>query len=183
MAQPRSVEDVLARRRSSYRLVGGVRFWERREVKDVVAYLRFCFNPKDSISFGRIVSVPSRKIGNVTVDALSTSSRESDADLLTLLADPARVPGLPRAAVEPLKKFRAQLESLRAVMGVLPPSELLDHAVEVMGLRPHYLDGTPPGEARIENINELRGLAESVDDRAPAQGLEDFLAEVALVSG
>src|SRR5207245_1933147 len=123
-AQSRSFEDVLARRRIPYRLVGGVRFWERREVKDVVAYLRFCFNPKDSISFGRIVSVPSRKIGSVTVDALSAFSRESDSDLLTLLADPARVPGLPRPAIEPLKKFRAQLESLRSVMGVLRPSEL-----------------------------------------------------------
>jgi len=181
-AQSRSFEDVMARRRIPYRLVGGVRFWERREVKDVVAYLRFCFNPKDAISFGRIVSVPSRKIGSVTVDALSAFSRESDSDLLTLLADPARVPSLPRAAVEPLKKFRAQLESLRSVMGVLRPSELLDHVVEVMGLRQHYLDGTPQGEARIENINELRGLAESFDDREPAQGLEDFLAEVALVS-
>ena len=181
-AQSRSFEDVLARRRIPYRLVGGVRFWERREVKDVVAYLRFCFNPKDAISFGRIVSVPSRKIGSVTVDALSAFSREGDSDLLTLLADPARVPSLPRAAIEPLKKFRAQLESLRSVMGVLRPSELLDHVVEVMGLRQHYLDGTPQGEARIENINELRGLAESFDDREPAQGLEDFLAEVALVS-
>src|SRR5437879_6136813 len=181
-AQSRSFEDVLARRRIPYRLVGGVRFWERREVKDVVAYLRFCFNPKDSISFGRIVSVPSRKIGNVTVDALSAFSRERESDLLSLLADPARVPGLPRPAIEPLKKFRSQLESLRAVMGVLRPSELLDHVVEVMGLRQHYLDGTPQGEARIENINELRGLAESFDDREPAQGLEDFLAEVALVS-
>src|SRR5467141_1077521 len=75
-AQSRAFEDVLARRRIPYRLVGGIRFWERREVKDVVAYLRFCFNPKDSISFGRIVSVPSRKIGSVTVDALSTFSRE-----------------------------------------------------------------------------------------------------------
>jgi len=181
-AQSRSFEDVLARRRIPYRLVGGVRFWERREVKDVVAYLRFCSNPKDAISFGRIVSVPSRKIGSVTVDALSAFSRESDSDLLALLADPARVPGLPRPAVEPSKKFRAQLESLRSVMGVLRPSELLDHVVEVMGLRQHYLDGTPQGEARIENINELRGLAESFDDREPAQGLEDFLAEVALVS-
>src|SRR4029077_3605335 len=91
-------------------------------------------------------------------------------------------PGLPRPSVEPLKKFRVQLESLRAVMGVLRPSELLDHVIEVMNLRQHYLDGTPQGEARLENLNELRGLAESFDDRAPDQGLEDFLAEVALVS-
>ncbi|TMC97030.1 MAG: hypothetical protein E6J05_12775 [Chloroflexi bacterium] len=181
-AQSRSFEDVLARRRIPYRLVGGVRFWERREVKDVVAYLRFCFNPKDSLSFGRIVSVPSRKIGSVTVDALSGHARQTEADLLTLLAVPERVPGLPRPAIEPLKRFRVQLESVRSTMGVLRPSELLDHVVEVMGLRQHYLDGTPQGEARIENINELRGLAESFDDREPSQGLEDFLAEVALVS-
>jgi DNA helicase-2/ATP-dependent DNA helicase PcrA len=67
-------------------------------------------------------------------------------------------------------------------MGVLRPSELIDHVIEVMDLRRHYLDGTPQGEARMENLNELRGLAESFDDRDPAQGLEDFLAEVALVS-
>jgi DNA helicase-2/ATP-dependent DNA helicase PcrA len=162
--------------------VGGVRFWERREVKDVVAYLRFCFNPRDSLSFGRIVSVPSRKIGSVTVDALSAFARETETDLLSLLAVPERVPGLPRPAIEPLKKFRLQLESVRSTMGVLRPSELLDHVVEIMGLRQHYLDGTPQGEARLENINELRGLAESFDDREPSQGLEDFLAEVALVS-
>jgi DNA helicase-2/ATP-dependent DNA helicase PcrA len=67
-------------------------------------------------------------------------------------------------------------------MGVLRPSELIDHVIEVMGLRQHYVDGTPQGEARMENLNELRGLAESFDDREPDQGLEDFLAEVALVS-
>jgi DNA helicase-2/ATP-dependent DNA helicase PcrA len=181
-AQSRSFEDVLARRRIPYRLVGGVRFWERREVKDVVAYLRFCFNPNDALSFSRIVSVPSRKIGSVTVDAMSAAAREGEVDYLTLLADPARVAGLPRPAIVPLQNFRKQLESLRAVMGVLHPSELLDHVIEVMGLRDHYLDGTPQGEARIENLNELRGLAESFDDREPQQGLEDFLAEVALVS-
>ncbi|HEY1420296.1 MAG TPA: UvrD-helicase domain-containing protein [Candidatus Dormibacteraeota bacterium] len=181
-AQSRSFEDVLARRRIPYRLVGGIRFWERREVKDVVAYLRFCFNPKDALSFARIVSVPSRKIGGVTVDALNAHARTTESDILSLLAEPGRVPGVPKGAVGPLQGFRAQIESVRATMGVLRPSELLDHVVEVMNLRQHYLDGTPQGEARMENLNELRGLAESFDDREPAQGLEDFLAEVALVS-
>src|SRR5712692_6659490 len=69
-AQSRSFEDVLARRRIPYRLVGGIRFWERREVKDLVAYLRFTFNPRDALSFSRIVSVAARKIDNVTVDAI-----------------------------------------------------------------------------------------------------------------
>ncbi len=181
-AQSRAFEDVLARRRIPYRLVGGIRFWERREVKDVVAYLRFCFNPKDALSFGRIVSVPSRKIGNVTVEAVNAFARERDSDILSLLPDAAHVPGVPRAAVGALQGFRAQIESVRATMGVLHPSELIDQVVEVMGLREHYLDGTPQGEARLENINELRGLAEGFDDREPARGLEDFMAEVALVS-
>jgi DNA helicase-2/ATP-dependent DNA helicase PcrA len=181
-AQSRAFEDVLARRRVPYRLVGGIRFWERREVKDVVAYMRFCFNPKDSLSFGRIVSVPSRKIGNVTIEAVNALARERDSDILSLLADAAHIPGVPRAAVGALQGFRAQIESVRATMGVLHPSELIDQVVEVMGLRAHYLDGTPQGEARLENINELRGLAEGFDDREPALGLEDFMAEVALVS-
>jgi DNA helicase-2/ATP-dependent DNA helicase PcrA len=177
-AQSRAFEDLLARRRIPYRLVGGIRFWERREVKDVVAYLRFCFNPQDALSFARIVSVPSRKIGNVTVDAINSFARDGDADILAILAEPGRVPGVPKIAIAPLAGFRAQVESVRATMGVLRPSELLDQIVELMGLRQHYLDGTPQGEARLENLNELRGLAESFDDRDPAQGLEDFLADV-----
>jgi len=181
-AQSRAFEDLLARRRIPYRLVGGVRFWERREVKDLVAYMRFCFNPRDALSFSRIVSVPSRKVGSVTVDAVNTYARDSEADIMAILTDPGRVPGVPKTAVGPLLGFRAQIESVRATMGVLRPSELVDHVIDVMDLRRHYLDGTPQGEARIENLNELRGLAESFDDRDPAQGLEDFLAEVALVS-
>jgi ATP-dependent DNA helicase UvrD/PcrA len=181
-AQSRAFEDVLARRRIPYRLVGGIRFWERREVKDLVAYLRFCFNPQDALSFARIVSVPSRKIGSVTIEAINSFARDGDADIMVLLVDPSRIPGVPKTAVAPLLGFRAQVESVRATMGVLRPSELIDQVIEVMDLRRHYLDGTPQGEARIENLNELRGLAESFDDRDPAQGLEDFLAEVALVS-
>ena len=181
-AQSRSFEDVLARRRIPYRLVGGVRFWERREVKDLVAYLRFAFNPNDALSFGRIVSVPPRKIGNVTVDAISSHARDAETDILSLLADPSGVSGLPRASVAPLQAFRAQMESVRSTLGVLRPSELVDHVIEVMRLEAHYKDGTPQGEARMENLNELRGLAEDFDDRDPTQGLEDFLAEIALVS-
>jgi len=118
----------------------------------------------------------------VTVEAINSFARDADADILTLLANPASVPGLPKAAVAPLQGFRAQLEALRSVLGVLRPSELVDHVIEVMNLELHYKDGTPQGDARVENLNELRGLAEDFDDRDPTQGLEDFLAEVALVS-
>src|SRR5690349_3584300 len=111
-AQSRAFEDVLARRRIPYRLVGGVRFWERREVKDLVAYLRFCFNPQDALSFARIVSVPSRKIGNVTIEAINSFAREGESDILAILESPAGVPGLPKSAIAPLQGFRAQVESV-----------------------------------------------------------------------
>src|SRR5256884_7273087 len=176
-AQSRAFEDVLARRRIPYRLVGGVRFWERREVKDVVAYMRFCFNPRASLSFSRIASVPSRKIGSVTVDAVNSFARDSEADILAILSSPGPVPGVPKTAVGPLQGFRAQIESLRATMGVLRPSELVDHVVEVMDLRRVFLVRSPRREAGVENLSEQRGLAASFDDRDPAQGLEHFLAE------
>ena len=182
-AQSRAFEDVLARRRIPYRLVGGVRFWERREVRDLLAYLRFVFNPLDSVSFTRIVNVPRRKIGQVTIDRLLAYSDSTGASLLETLEQAAQIPGLQRAAVEGLNRFYAQLQSLRATLGVLHPSELVAQVIEVAGLKGHYDDGTLQGEARIENLNEIRGLAEEFDTHEdPAEGVGAFLTEAALVS-
>jgi DNA helicase-2/ATP-dependent DNA helicase PcrA len=182
-AQSRAFEDVFGRRRIPYRLVGGVRFWERREVKDLLGYLRLIQNPSDSVSFARVVNVPRRKVGPVSVDALTTAAAESGRTLLQVMAQPDGVAGLPRAAVPPIDRFRRQLESLRAVVGAVPPSELVDHVIEVMGLEAHYADGTPQGDARVENLRELRGLAEEFDTHADqAEALELFLTEIALRS-
>src|SRR2546429_2397858 len=90
-AQSRAFEDVLARRRIPYRLVGCVRFWDLREVKDVGAYMRLSFHPQDALSFARIVSVPPRKIGNVTVDAINSFARDGEADILAILSSPGPV--------------------------------------------------------------------------------------------
>ncbi len=182
-AQSRSFEDVFGRRRIPYRLVGGVRFWERKEVKDLLAYLRVMQNPADTVSFDRIVNVPRRKIGPVSVDAVVAAASEQGTDVLSVMARPESIPGLPRAAQGPLERFRQQLESLRATVGALPPSELIDHVIEVIGLEDHYTDGTPQGDARIENLQELRGLAEEFDTHEDlAEALELFLTEVTLRS-
>jgi DNA helicase-2/ATP-dependent DNA helicase PcrA len=182
-AQSRAFEDVFGRRRIPYRLVGGIRFWERREVKDLLAYLRLIQNPADTVSFARIVNVPKRKIGPVSVDAVVAAAADSERDVLAVLADANAVPNLPRPAVAPLQHFRQQLASLRATLGALTPGELIEHVIEVTGLEAHYADGGPQGEARIENLRELRGLAEEFNaepDRAEA--LETFLTEVTLRS-
>jgi DNA helicase-2/ATP-dependent DNA helicase PcrA len=93
------------------------------------------------------------------------------------------VPGLPRAAAAPLAGFRAQLESVRATLGALPPSQLIDHLIEVVGLEAVYKDGTPQGDARLENLREVRGLAEEFDTHEdPAEALEMFLTEITLRS-
>jgi DNA helicase-2/ATP-dependent DNA helicase PcrA len=182
-AQSRAFEDVFGRRRIPYRLVGGVRFWERREVKDLLAYLRLIQNPSDSVSFARAVNVPPRKIGPVTIDAVIAAADESGRTLLEVMAEPQAVTGLPKAAAAPVLRFRQQLESLRAVVGGLPPGELVDHVIETVGLDAHYDDGTLQGEMRLENLRELRGLAEEFDSHGDqAEALELFLTEIALRS-
>jgi DNA helicase-2/ATP-dependent DNA helicase PcrA len=182
-AQSRSFEDVFGRRRIPYRLIGGVRFWERREVKDLLAYLRVLQNPADTVSFARIVNVPRRKVGPVSVDAIVASAAERDQTVLDVLARPESVPGLPKAAHAPLHRFFEQLSSARATIGALAPSGLIDHVIEVMGLDAFYADGTPQGDARLENLRELRGLAEEFDTHADlAAALELFLTEVTLRS-
>ncbi|HYZ01778.1 MAG TPA: UvrD-helicase domain-containing protein, partial [Candidatus Binatia bacterium] len=94
-AQSRAFEDVFRRRRIPYRLVGGVRFWERAEVKDLLAYLRFLHNPHDTVSFSRLVNVPRRKIGGVTVDAMVRHAQATGRSLLDAAADPGSVHDLP----------------------------------------------------------------------------------------
>ena len=182
-AQSRSFEDVFGRRRVPYRLVGGVRFWERREVKDLLAYLRLLQNPADTVSFARIVNVPRRKIGPVSVEAVVAAAAAGGGAVLDALARPDAIAGLPRAAQAPLERFHQQLRSLRATLGALPPSELIDHVIEVAGLEGYYDDGTPQGDARLENLQELRGLAQEFDTHQDlAEALELFLTEVTLRS-
>src|SRR5215467_5056128 len=182
-AQSRAFEDVFGRRRIPYRLVGGIRFWERREVKDLLAYLRLIQNPADTVSFARIVNVPRRKIGPVSVDAVVAAAAETGRDVLEVLANPGAVPNLPKPALAPLGRFRQEVASLRATLGALTPGELIEHVIEVTGLEGYYADGGPQGEARIENLRELRGLAGEFDSHPDrAEALETFLTEVTLRS-
>ena len=180
-AQSRAFEDVFNRRRVPYRLVGGIKFWERREIKDVLAYLRLLANPADAVSFSRVVNVPRRKIGDVTVERLVAFSRERDISVLES-AERALEAGAPKASLGPIQGFLAQLKSMRAGVGALAPSELVDLVIELAGLRAHYEDGTPQGEARIENLAELHGLAQEYDELDRSESLDSFLADAALTS-
>jgi DNA helicase-2/ATP-dependent DNA helicase PcrA len=182
-AQSRALEDVMLRRGMPYRLVGGQRFYERREIKDVLAYLRLIANPRDAVSFGRIVNVPRRKIGDKTVAEVERLARRRGVTpfeaVATLLPD---AEGINAGAAAALEGFHRLIEGLRAASTALPLPELVERVLVDTGYRDHLRDGTPEGEERWANVTELVGLAAEHAELEPPAGLTRFLEQVALVS-
>ncbi len=187
-AQSRVIEEAFLRYGLPYRLANGTRFYERREVKDLVAYLRLIHNPQDSVSLLRIINVPGRGIGQQTVARLSEWARSLGVSLweaLQLLAEPPPGGALehhltPRSA-QVLTSFYRLMDGLITGSRVLDLPTLFDLVVESTGYR-HYVLEDRQGEERWENVQELRGVAQQYADRGPAAGLAEFLENVALVS-
>ncbi len=178
-AQSRSFEEVLLRAGIPYRLVGGVRFYQRREVKDVLAYLRLLVYHQDRVAFERVVNLPKRKVGAQSLQLLVRSAQEQGVPFWDLLADPGRV-GVKGAAALGLSRFAQTLEELFEWGFSRPLVEVFDRLVEVTGYRTHLRDGTPDGEERWANVVELRGLAAEQGDLPAAEALPAFLEQVAL---
>jgi len=181
-AQSRAFEKALMARRISYNLVGGLRFWDRREIKDVVAYLRFLANPSDAVSFDRIANVPKRRISERTAQAAIAAAADGGVSILEACAAPAQVQ-VRADAQEALASFAAQVGSLVADVGKRRPHELIQLVLRRCNLSEHYDDGSPAGRNRLDNLVELRELAQSYERYSPAQGLERFLTDIALTAG
>ena len=181
-AQSRAFEEVLLRRGIPYRLVGGVRFYDRKEVKDVLAYLRLCANPRDAVSFGRVVNVPRRKIGDRTVAELQKLARRKGLSPLEAAQHLDEAEGLGPGAMQALTTFAAMMDRLRDEASRLPLPVLLDHVLSVTGYREMLQDNTREGQERWANVVELSGLAAEYADVPPPDALYQFLENVALVS-
>jgi DNA helicase-2/ATP-dependent DNA helicase PcrA len=186
-AQSRVLEEAFIRYGMPYKLVAGTRFYERREVKDIIAYLRLVHNPYDTVSLMRVINVPQRGIGERSIDELTRWARSQgvrEYQALKLLAD-SKESGedLPFSArtVKALAGFAAMLENLIARSRELDLVALFDLVVENSGYK-QYLVGLVDGEDRWENILELRGVAQDYQDLKPGEGLAAFLEGVALVS-
>ena len=180
-AQSRAIEDVFRRFGLAYQVVGGVSFYQRREVKDVLAYMRLLRNPQDSVALGRVLNVPPRGIGDKTRSSLLAFARDASvttAEALLRAEEIADVPARQRAA---LAAFGRLLARLRAdVERELP--QLIDEVIGATGYGTYLKDGTDEGEERHANVMELRSLADEfvalpLDEQLPA-----FLEQVALVS-
>lgn len=183
-AQSRLIEEAFLQARLPYRLVGAQRFYGRREVKDVIAFLRLVQNPDDEISLDRVINIPPRGIGDKTMLTLHLVGREAKTSPGQVLLDMARGSDSPywqkfsgRAAL-PLADFGALLAAWRGLLTTYTVPELFDRILKDINYLEHLDDGTEEGKDRLENVKELRRLAEEYQSRT----LAEFLENVALVS-
>ncbi len=180
-AQSRAIEDSFLRAGMPYRLIGATRFYGRKEIKDVLAYLRLIHNPDDNVSLQRIVNVPTRGVGLKTLETLAEWAAElgvSPPQAFVSLADESVEAPFNARARRALAGFAEQVEEWRALKDLLGPDEMLTRVLNDTGYLSYLNDGTPEGESRIENVLELRGVAESY----AGLPLSTFLEEVSLVS-
>jgi DNA helicase-2/ATP-dependent DNA helicase PcrA len=180
-AQSRVLEDALRRARVPYVIVGGVRFYERKEIKDTLAYLRLVVNPADDVAFRRAIGAPSRGIGPGTLTRLDDEATRQGRPLLTVAADPpADVRG---KAGRTLQEFAALVARLARQRRDLAPPAFIDLALEQSGYREALRrERAPEAEARLENLEELVAAAEEFTRQEAEPTLEGFLDGVALVS-
>lgn len=183
-AQSRAVEEALVRHRIPYRLIGGVRFYQRREIKDLIAYFRLAQNPRDEASLLRVINVPGRGIGDKTVDRLDEFARENGVTLWDACEGVAgglgaAITGRSAAAVA---GFVHIINRLQADAG-RPLPDLLDQVLTLTGYARYLQDGGEDAEDRIENVLELRSLMSEYEEVGGEQGdLAAFLQDVALVA-
>ena len=181
-AQSRSLEETMVRQGIPYKLVGGTRFYERKEIKDALAYLRFMFNPADALAFRRIVNVPRRKIGDKTVAVLEASAATRGISVGAMLQDPGSIAGITGAAAEALGEFRDLVHNLTAELEKHPLQEVIGMMLVRSGLQGMVANGSPEGEDRWQNLLEFKGLASEYSGLIGREALGRFLEDAALVS-
>jgi ATP-dependent DNA helicase UvrD/PcrA len=181
-AQSRALEEVLLRRGVPYRLIGGLRFYERREVKDVLAYLRLIANPQETLSLSRIINVPRRKLGEKSLAQLgywADAHGMSAWDSLTRLDEMDDLTPSPKGA---LGEFRDLIVEVRAASQERRLVEVIDLLLMRSAYERYVKDVGSDGDERWANVLELRGLASEYDGLPPGEGLQAFLEDVALMS-
>jgi len=177
-AQSRALEEVFVHRGLPYRIIGGVRFYERKEIKDLLAYLRLIYQPSDSASFERIVNVPARAVGAKSVQVFNAWRAAHKLGLSEALTKVNTCEQLTPKARAGLSQLGNIISSFNAQIQDLSITNLIDSLLRRLDYLDYLRDGTPQGEARVENVRELLSVAGEYQDL----GLDGFLEEVALVS-
>lgn len=182
-AQSRAIEEQFLRANIPYKVIGSRKFYERKEIKDMVAYLRLLLNNHDELSLKRIINVPNRKIGPRTLGELQLWANEKGVTLYQAVQQAEQHPALGKAAKSALTEFGRMMTDLTNALDELPLPELLDRIAEKTGLGPELRD-SPAGDLdRWANVLELRRVAEDYSEIETHVALELFLENVALVGG
>ncbi|TFJ44397.1 DNA helicase PcrA [Carnobacterium divergens] len=182
-AQSRVIEENLLKSNIPYKMVGGHKFYDRKEIRDVLAYLRLIANPEDNMSFERVVNVPKRGIGPGTVDKLRTASNQYGWSMLETALNVSITPIAGKAAGE-LEAFGFMMKDLRQMQEYLPVTELVEEVLKRSGyLKALKAEQTLESETRIENIQEFLSVTQQFEkDSSEDKSLLTFLTDLALVS-
>ena len=182
-AQSRAVEEALVRWGIPYIVVGGLRFYDRREIKDMLAYLRLLVNPADTVSLLRVLNVPRRGIGKTTIERITDAANQLGVPLWEVVSDPEAVRSLGGRSARGLLQFHELLSDLQRRLTDAPPSELVQRVMEQSGYLAELIaDGSDEAEDRRRNLNELVNAALQYQEENEEGNLEDFLASAALAS-
>lgn len=182
-AQSRVLEEALIKRALPYTMVGGTKFYDRKEIKDVLAYLRVLYNPFDDLSLLRIINVPKRSIGATTVSKLQDYARENGTSLFMTLTQLHLVDTIKGKTKEKLEEFGILIFTLVAEMDDKSVLDILEAILDRTGYLAQLEESTDPqDQARTENIGELLSVAKDFQDTNPTGTVEDFLEQVALVN-
>jgi DNA helicase II / ATP-dependent DNA helicase PcrA len=181
-AQSRHFEEACMRNAMPYRIVGGVKFYARREVKDLLAYLYAMHNPQDAISLLRVINVPARKIGKTTIEKINAFCQEHEMSFWSALKNINSVEHINEATKNRISEFATLIEKYRERKSHISVSQLSTELLEEIKMEKWLRDDTTEGETRWENIGELINVMHKYDQLEPAQSFVNFLEEVALVS-
>lgn len=182
-AQSRVLEEALIKRALPYTMVGGTKFYDRKEIKDVLAYLRVLYNPFDDLSLLRIINVPKRSIGATTVAKLQDYARANGTSLFMTLTQLHLVDTIKGKTKEKLEEFGILIFTLVAEMEDRTVLDILESILDRTGYLAQLEESTDPqDQARAENIGELLSVAKDFQDTNPSGTVEDFLEQVALVN-
>ncbi|MDF2673744.1 MAG: family ATPase [Clostridiales bacterium] len=182
-AMSRILEEGFVRSRVPYKVVGGLKFYDRREVKDVLAYLKVINNPVDSVSLERIINVPKRGIGDATIDKVKLFGQDRDMGLYSSMLEIDNVEGLTKRAVNSIDKFISLMNHFISIKDGLKVSDMINEILEKTEYTKELKEeNTPENQSRIENLNELYSAAVEFEENAEDKSLSAFLERVALVS-
>ena len=175
-AQSYTLERAFLRLRVPYQIVGGVRFYDRKEIKDIIAYLRLIYQPNDRMSFSRIVNVPTRGVGDTSLERFMAWQASTNMDILSALINVEQTSTVTSRAKQALTSLGEKLRSAQVLIDTASPSEIIEKIINVTGYRDYILDGSPQAEEREDNLGAL------LSDAQTFASLPDFLEEVALMS-